>query len=142
MADAVRRLPGGLDAPVEASGMNFSSGERQLLSLARALVPDVEGHGDGGASGGGRNLRQAKVLLCDEATANVDLATDMAVHDALLGLEGVTVVMICHRLQHIGNFDRVVVMRAGEVLEEGAPAALMEDPASELSQLRKRAGLS
>lgn len=77
--DLVAALPLGLDGPVTEGGANFSAGERQLLCVARALVVP------------------AGILLCDEATANVDLITDDAVHSALLAVPS-TVLFICHRL--------------------------------------------
>mmetsp|Transcript_49540 Transcript_49540/g.115997 ORF Transcript_49540/g.115997 Transcript_49540/m.115997 type:complete len:822 (-) Transcript_49540:12-2477(-) len=120
VAERVRLLPGGLDAKVQAS--EFSEGERQLLSLARALV--------------GRPA----LLLADEPTACVDLMADARVHDVLLGLES-TVLMICHRLQHVARFDEVLVMDAGRVVEQGAPAELLGRPGSCLARLCARAGL-
>jgi len=119
-------LPEGLDTLVEPGGANFSVGERQLLTLARALVP--------------RNGDRPKLMLCDEATANVDLLTDEKVHAVLLGLDA-TVLMICHRLQHINKFDLVVVLSEGRVHEMGPPLQLLQDTTSMLSKLCKQAGI-
>merc|ERR1712194_534351 len=96
MEDKVKGLPNGLDFMVEEGGQNFSVGERQLLTLARVLVPS--------AGCNGRSAwRPPPFLLCDEATANVDLLSDEKVHDVVLALD-TTVLMICHRLQHIRRF--------------------------------------
>merc|ERR1719506_1074406 len=135
MADKIRSLPSQLDANVESSGKNFSVGERQLLTLARALTPvkDCATLAD---------WRPPPILLCDEATASVDLLTDEKVHDVVLALEA-TVLMICHRLQHITRFDQVVVMDAGCVAEQGAPDELLaQTPQSRLARLRAEAGLT
>merc|ERR1711871_1808631 len=126
MADKIRSLPSQLDANVESSGKNFSVGERQLLTLARALTPvkDCATLAD---------WRPPPVLLCDEATASVDLLTDEKVHDVVLALD-TTVLMICHRLQHITRFDQVIVMDSGVVVEEGPPEVLLAKvPSSRLA---------
>ena len=136
MDEKVRRLPGGLGFGVAGGGASFSVGERQLLCTARALISGGAGAGGGGGEGNG----PPRVFLCDEATANVDLATDDRLHDVLLGLDA-TVVMICHRLNHIRRFDTVVVLEAGRVAEEGAPAALLARASSRLSALCAHAGL-
>jgi ABC-type multidrug transport system fused ATPase/permease subunit len=121
VAARVRALPDGLGTAVGRG--DFSEGERQLLSLARALV-------------GGPRL-----LLADEPTACVDLASDARVHAVLLGLRETTVLMICHRLQHVGRFDEVLVMRDGRIAERGPPVALLRAPGSRLARLCARAGL-
>jgi len=104
MADEIRSLPGELDSEVQDGGKNFSAGQRQLLCTARALMN-----------------KSNRVLLCDEATANVDLATDSKLHDVLLQqLPHTTVIMICHRLQHLPRFDRIVLIDKGLVAEQGS----------------------
>ena len=116
---------GGLDAAVDTGGRNLSHGERQLLCLAHALV---EQPGEGA---------EVPLLLCDEATANVDPETDAAVHTALLSLRH-TVVAVCHRLQAIPRFDHVIVLERGRVAEQGPPGALLADPGSLLGRLYAR----
>ena len=106
----------------------FSEGERQLISLCRAFL-----------SGGGREA--LKLLLCDEPTSNVDLALDHAVHNALLS-EPITLLMICHRLQHIGGFDRVMMLDQGKVVEDGPPARLLSESTSRLCVMCEQVGLS
>lgn len=81
---------------------------------------------------------QAPVLLCDEVTSAIDLSTDATIHSVLLGLPS-TLVFICHRLHHIRDFDRVIVMEEGRAVEAGAPAALLKDKGSVLSQMVKTA---
>merc|ERR1711865_328144 len=128
MAKKIEDLPDKLDTQVEVSGKNFSVGERQLLTLARALTPVTECHSL-------EDWRPPRVLLCDEATASVDLLTDEKVHDVVLALDA-TVLMICHRLQHITRFGQVVVMDAGAVVEAGSPEDLLSrTPASRLARL-------
>lgn len=123
----VENQPGGLDCVVEDGGRNFSVGQRQLLCTARALLP--------------RYGCAPRVLLCDEPTANIDLNSDRKIHDVILSLDA-TVIMICHRLQHVPRFDKVVVLApGGRLLEQGAPRDLLADPTSAMSDLFVRAGL-
>ena len=117
-------LPRGLYTSVSAC--ELSEGERQLISLARALV-----------SGGRAALR---VLLCDEPTSSVDLESDQKVHDMLLALP-CTVVVLAHRLHRIRSFDQVVVLDGGRVAEQGRPDELLANPQSRLAGLWKNAGL-
>merc|ERR1712118_204831 len=135
MADKVESLPLKLETQVEISGKNFSVGERQLLTLARALTPVQDCHTL-------QDWRPPPVLLCDEATASVDLLTDEKVHEVVLELDA-TVLMICHRLQHITRFGQVIVMDAGTVIEEGSPEELLaRSPPPHLAALRAQAGLA
>ncbi len=98
----------GLDAKVASGGGNFSAGQRQLLSLARAL------------------LRRPRVLLLDEATANVDTATDAFLQRSVRAhFQGVTVLAIAHRLETIIDSDRVLVLDKGRVAEFDSPRNLL-----------------
>ncbi|KAJ4416457.1 hypothetical protein N0V82_006722 [Gnomoniopsis sp. IMI 355080] len=100
-----------LDTTVDAKGENFSHGQRQVLSLCRALV------------------RRSKLMLLDEATASMDYETDKGIQTVLrdelfqTGRDR-TLVTIAHRLRTIADYDRVVVMGAGRVLEMGSPKEL------------------
>ncbi len=105
-----------LKTQVKAKGENFSHGQRQVLSLCRILA------------------RQSKLMLLDEATSNMDAETDAgiqkALRDAAAEGEGRCLVTIAHRLKSIADYDRVVVMGSGEVLEVGSPQELMEKKGS------------
>ena len=107
--DFITRLPGGYDSRLEQRGSNLSLGQRQLLSFARALVAD------------------AKILVLDEATANIDSYTERQIQKALETLlEGRTGLVIAHRLATIRGADRIIVLQNGEMLESGNHDQLME----------------
>ncbi|ANF56460.1 ABC transporter ATP-binding protein [Halotalea alkalilenta] len=111
LATLVERLPKGLDTPLGERGLSLSSGERQLLALARAL------------------LRQPRVLLLDEATASVDSATESELSKALDLLRGrVTLVVVAHRLATIREADQILVMTQGRIEERGTHAELLARP--------------
>jgi ATP-binding cassette subfamily B protein len=107
----VRTLPLEYDTPLDngsSTGAQLSAGQRQLLALTRALVWNPP------------------VLMLDEATALVDSATEAAFHAALRAGEARAVLIIAHRLATARAADRVLVMEAGRILEEGAPAELIQ----------------
>lgn len=107
--DALRRLPLGLDTPVMERGAALSAGERQLVALARAL------------------LATPRVVLLDEATANLDLRSESRVEMALdRVLQGRTAIVVAHRLSTAMNSDRVVVLERGRVVEDGPPQQLLD----------------
>ena len=172
LEERVRRLPEGLDAPITEGGDNLSSGERQLLCLARSILPFVDQPQDG----------RSGVLICDEVTSAVDGQSDergaqiahmpsslaqlvelieralLAVLSTLLGLP-ITVLYICHRLQHVDHFDLVLVLDEGSgtshspanfstrawecsaaacvraALELGPPAEMLARPTSRLAEM-------
>jgi ATP-binding cassette subfamily B protein len=100
---------GGYDAPVQERGAGLSTGQKQLLAFARALAqnPDI-------------------LLILDEATASVDTETELLIQDALRKMmKGRTSIIIAHRLSTIRHVDRILVMRHGEVVEEGSHQALL-----------------
>ncbi len=106
--DFIAAMPGAYDAMLDERGSNLSLGQRQLLSFARALAAD------------------AKILVLDEATANIDSYTEMQIQRALQRLlEGRTGLVIAHRLATIRNADRIVVLQQGVKIEEGTHDALM-----------------
>ncbi|ARS52411.1 ABC transporter transmembrane domain-containing protein [Kushneria konosiri] len=110
LRELIDRLPDGLDTPLGERGLTLSTGERQLLALARAL------------------LRQPRILLLDEATASVDSLTESRLNRALAGLKGrVTMVVVAHRLSTIAGADEVVVMQAGRIIEHGVPGQLLDN---------------
>lgn len=95
-----------LNSPVAESGSNLSQGQRQLLCLARAL------------------LKSPKVLLMDEATASIDYATDAKIQETIREIKNTTIT-IAHRLQTIVDYDKVLVLDKGEVVEFGEPWELL-----------------
>jgi len=106
--DFIMRLANGYDTELEQRGGNLSLGQRQLISFARALVAD------------------AKILVLDEATANIDSYTEMLIQKALARvLQGRTGLVIAHRLATIRNADRIIVLQQGEVVESGSHDELM-----------------
>jgi len=99
----------GLGAHVRERGSNFSTGQRQLLSLARVLV------------------FQPEILVLDEATSGVDIETELLIQDALEKvMKGRTCLVIAHRLSTIRNADRILVFHHGEIREIGTHAELMQ----------------
>lgn len=104
----IMRLAKGYDTDLEQRGSNLSQGQRQLISFARALVAD------------------AKILVLDEATANIDSYTERQIQRALaVLLQGRTGLVIAHRLATIRGADRIIVLQSGSLLESGNHEALM-----------------
>jgi ATP-binding cassette subfamily C (CFTR/MRP) protein 1 len=107
MSDEAGRIH--LDTAVEDEGLNFSLGQRQLLALARALV------------------RNAQIIVCDEATSSVDFETDQKIQKTIVsGFRGKTLLCIAHRLKTIIGYDRILVMDKGRVAELDRPVVLYE----------------
>lgn len=104
----VQRLPEGYHTPVGENGARLSGGERQRISIARALLKD------------------APVLLLDEATASLDVENETKVQEALSRLlAGKTVLVIAHRMRTVESADKIVVLSDGHVAEEGTPDELL-----------------
>lgn len=109
LKSVISALPGGIDANVSDGGSNFSAGQRQLICLARAI------------------LRNNKIFILDEATANVDLETDKLIQKTIREkFADCTVITIAHRLNTIMDSDRVLVIDAGQILEFDHPLELMK----------------
>jgi len=108
VADFIRSLPNGFHEPVQERGSTLSTGQKQLISFARALAHDP------------------KILILDEATSSVDTETEFRVRDALTRLvEGRTSVVIAHRLSTVQNADKIIVMHKGRVREMGTHQQLL-----------------
>jgi ATP-binding cassette subfamily B protein len=107
--DFIVALPQGYDTPLAERGVNLSIGQRQLLSFARAIVGNP------------------RILILDEATANIDTHTEILIQNALKRiLVGRTSLVIAHRLSTIRNADKIVVLEHGRVVEMGKHAELLE----------------
>ena len=106
--DFVQRLPDGYNTVIGENGATLSGGERQRISIARALLKD------------------APVVLLDEATASLDVENESAVQAALSELlRGKTVLVIAHRMRTVAGADHIVVLEDGRVAQEGTPSELM-----------------
>ncbi|GMP73753.1 hypothetical protein CsSME_00031411 [Camellia sinensis var. sinensis] len=123
LKDVIRRNSLGLDAEVSEAGENFSVGQRQLLSLARAL------------------LRRSKILVLDEATAAVDVRTDALIQKTIREeFKSCTMLIIAHRLNTIIDCDRIILLDAGRVLEYATPEELLQNDESAFSKMVQSTG--
>lgn len=105
----VRKLPQGYDTMIGENGSKLSGGERQRISIARAL------------------LKNAPIVLLDEATASLDVENESQVQEALSNLlAGKTVLVIAHRMRTVMNADKIVVLDEGRLVEEGSPDQLLQ----------------
>ena len=106
----VNRMPQGYDTMIGENGSKLSGGERQRISIARALLKD------------------APIVLLDEATASLDVENETVVQQALsrllAGKTVMTVIVIAHRMRTVENADKIVVLKDGVVAEQGTPAQL------------------
>src|SRR5450755_4671306 len=108
LADFIRTLPGGFQEEVRERGSTLSTGQKQLISFARALA------------------HNPKILILDEATSSVDTETEFRVRDALNRMvEGRTALIIAHRLSTIQRADKIIVMHKGQVREMGSHQQLL-----------------
>jgi ATP-binding cassette subfamily B protein len=123
--DFIEALPDGFATMVGDRGTKLSGGQRQRLAIARALLKD------------------APILLLDEATSALDSESEHAIQIALDNLmEGRTVIAIAHRLSTLRNFDRIVVMDAGRVIDDGAPHVLANRPGPYRELLRAQSNMA
>lgn len=119
----LKRSVTSLSSAVQSGGSNFSAGQRQLLCLARAAL--------------GRN----KLLVLDEATANVDPNTDALIQKSIrTHFADCTVITVAHRLHTVADSDRVVVMEAGEIVECGHPHELLQKPEGHFTRMVQQLG--
>lgn len=121
VTEIIARLPQGLDTPVGEGGARLSGGERQRIAIARALIKD------------------APILLVDEATAALDAENQAAIAEALARLHGRrTLIVIAHQLSTVAMADQIVVLEGGQVVEQGSPAQLRESQGRYAQFLRQR----
>ena len=119
--DFIEALPEGFETIVGDRGTKLSGGQRQRLAIARAL------------------LRDAPILLLDEATSALDSESEHAIQAALDTLmQGRTVIAVAHRLSTLRNFDRIVVMDGGRVVDGGSPRELASRPGPFRDLLRRQ----
>ena len=105
----IERLPQGYDTILSEGGINISKGQRQLLTIARAMLLD------------------AKMLILDEATSNVDTRTEIKIQEAMKKLmENKTCFIIAHRLSTIQNADLILVVKDGNIVEQGKHEELLK----------------
>ena len=117
----VASLPDGLDHEIQEGGQNLSAGQRQLLCLARILI------------------LKASILLLDEATSAVDPQTDALVQKTIRQeFSHCTVLTIAHRLKTIIDYDMIMVMEKGRLIEKGPPQQLLNDPNSEFAKMYQK----
>ncbi|WP_404458790.1 ABC transporter ATP-binding protein [Oceanobacillus kapialis] len=105
----IEKLPDGYDTMLDQTGSGISQGQKQLLTIARAL------------------LAEPSILILDEATSNIDTITELKIQEALKRLmEGRTSFVIAHRLNTIQEADKIIMLEHGEILEQGSHEALLE----------------
>jgi ABC-type multidrug transport system fused ATPase/permease subunit len=110
MHSTLERLPQGLQTPVGENGIGLSVGERQRIQIARMLVA------------------RPRILVLDEATANLDYATEAEIRKTIDGIRrSATILIIAHRYSMVRDADHVIVLEDGQVVEEGSPAMLLKD---------------
>ncbi len=116
--DFIQALPAGYNTPVGERGLRLSGGQRQRIAIARAF------------------LRDAPILLLDEATSALDSESEASVHEALNELAaGRTVIAVAHRLSTLKDFDRIIVMQSGRIIDQGTPDELSHRPGPYLELL-------
>ena len=109
MHSTLERLPQGLQTPVGESGIGLSVGERQRIQIARMLVA------------------QPRILVLDEATANLDYVTEAEIRKTIDGIRrSATILIIAHRYSMVRDADHVIVLEDGQIVEEGSPASLLK----------------
>ena len=123
--EVIEKLPQGLNTQIGENGIKLSGGQRQRIAIARALA------------------QQKPIILLDEPTSNLDLRTEAKLFDNLYGIKNISLVVVAHRLSTIKNFDEILYLEAGKLLERGSHKNLMKKKGSYYQlyqkQLRKNA---
>ena len=113
-----------LDRMIEQNGTNLSVGEKQLVCIARAI------------------LRKTKIVVMDEATANIDIKTEEKIQNALHSkLNNSTIITIAHRIKTIINYDKILVLESGRIVEFDSPKELLKKEHSLFSELYKESAI-
>mmetsp|Transcript_32508 Transcript_32508/g.43364 ORF Transcript_32508/g.43364 Transcript_32508/m.43364 type:complete len:336 (-) Transcript_32508:374-1381(-) len=124
MMHEIDDIPEGLDSIVAEGGSNFSVGQRQLICLARAI------------------LRKSKILILDEPTANVDTRTDELLQTAISkSFVGATIISVAHRLESIIDYDKILVLGGGKILENGSPKDLLSLKGGHFASMVENTGI-
>jgi len=124
LKDFVSSLPEQLEHTITDGGDNLSAGQRQLVCLARAL------------------LRKSKILILDEATAACDIETDRLIQETIREkFSHCTIITIAHRLHTVMDYDRIMVLDQGSLIESGKPQDLLDKNDSVFFSLAKEAGI-
>jgi ATP-binding cassette subfamily B protein len=119
----IAHIPGGYDALVGERGVKLSGGQRQRIAIARVILKD------------------APVLILDEATSSLDSLTELAIQETLdVAMAGKTVIVIAHRLSTINHLDRILVFREGGIVEDGSHAELLQRQGSYHALWNRQAG--
>jgi ATP-binding cassette subfamily B protein len=106
----IEKLPGRYDEPVLERGNNYSAGQRQLISFARTLI------------------HQPRIIILDEATANIDTETEIIIQESLKKMLGIgTSFIVAHRLSTIQHVDQIIVLSHGKILEKGTHQSLLKE---------------
>lgn len=112
-----------LSSKVSEGGGNLSHSQRQLVCLARAI------------------LSRPRLLVLDEATSAVDMATDRLIQRSIRdGFNDTTLIVVAHRLQTVADFDKILVLDDGKIIEAGAPCELWEKPGGAFRELCEQSG--
>ena len=113
-----------LDRHIEVNGNNISIGEKQLVCIARAI------------------LKKTKILIMDEATANIDIKTEEKIQKIInSNFNDCTIITIAHRIKTILNYDKILVLEKGKILEFDSPKNLLENKDSHFYKLYEKSSL-